>query len=148
MMPQASSTSSAAREQAGVAVQHVQQQPLVGVGHAPANSVAEAEVQVGQPQLHAGVGHLGLEVQLDALGRLNLDHQPVGVSQVAACAPREQHVRRLAELDHDLRRAAGHGLAAAEVERHALPTPVVDVQLERRAKVAVWLSGGTPGSSR
>ena len=48
-----------------------------------------------------------------------------------ACPRVEHQVRRLAELDHDLRRRAGHGLAAAEKEGHALPPPVVDVQFHR-----------------
>ncbi len=43
---------------------------------------------------------------------------------------REHHVRRAAELDDDLRRAARHRLAAAQVERHALPAPVVDLQFQ------------------
>ena len=37
---------------------------------------------------------------------------------------------RLPELDHDLRRAAGHRLATAKVNRHVLPSPIVQPQLE------------------
>ncbi len=80
MMPQASFDFVAAGKQAGVAVQRVEQQPLVRLGHRAGELACEAEIEIGQPQLHAGVGHLGLKVQLNAFGRLNLNHQPVGVA--------------------------------------------------------------------
>ncbi|KKL15926.1 hypothetical protein LCGC14_2500720, partial [marine sediment metagenome] len=41
----------------------------------------------------------------------------------------EHHVRRLAELDDDLRGAARHGFTAAKKEGHALPSPVLHAQL-------------------
>ena len=36
---------------------------------------------------------------------------------------------RLAKLNDNLRGAAGHCLAASQIERHALPPPVVDPEL-------------------
>ena len=60
-----------------------------------------------------------------------------------ACSPppaagvAEQRHRRPLELDGDLGDAPRQPLAGAQVERHALPAPVVDEQLERRVGLGV-----------
>src|SRR5262245_12633132 len=78
-------------------------------------------------------------MQLDPLRRLDLDYQAVGFMLGAAPAGKH-HDRRLAELDDDLRRAAAHRLAGADVERDAAPAPVIDVQLDgrERRRLAAW----------
>jgi hypothetical protein len=59
-------------------------------------------------------------VQLQAVLGLQLDHQLVGQG-----GGREDGVRHLAEVDHDLRVARGQPLAGAQVEGHAGPAPVL-----------------------
>src|SRR5688572_31970640 len=44
----------------------------------------------------------------------------------------EDDARRLVQLDHDLRGGPVHALAGAHVERHALPAPGVDEQMQSR----------------
>ena len=58
------------------------------------------------------------------------------------CAPtpesdREHALRRLAERDRDDARAFGHALAGAQVERHAGPTPVVDLAAQRDERLGL-----------
>ena len=65
------------------------------------------------------------QLQLDALLRLQADHQRVGLGRGAAAG--EDRVRHRAELQVDLGAAARHALAGAQVEGHARPAPVVDV---------------------
>ena len=69
-------------------------------------------------------------MELDPFGRLNLDDEAIRVAGIARPAA-EEHVRRLAKLDDQLRRRARHRLAAAEIEGHALPSPIVHQQLHR-----------------
>ena len=72
-----------------------------------------------------------MEVELDALGGLDLDHEPVALADALVLAVGKQFQWRLPEGDHDLGGAAAHHLAAPQVERHALPPPVVDLQADR-----------------
>ena len=91
--------------------------------------------------MHAGAGHLGVEVELDTLGRLNLNHEPVGLAGVCRCAVGEEFERRLPKPDHDLRRPAAHRLSAPQVEGHALPPPVVDLQADRAKRGGAAVRG-------
>src|SRR5437773_175648 len=68
-------------------------------------------------------------MELNSLRRLNLDYELVRLVNYPR-AFGEHHDRRWTELNHDLRGAAAHRLARAEIERHALPAPVLDVQLD------------------
>ena len=62
---------------------------------------------------------------LPYFGRLHLDDELVG-HEFAARPVAEDTVRRLAKANHNLRGAARHALARAEVERHAAESPVID----------------------
>ncbi len=114
-MLQADSTSSARAKKAGVTGHHVEQQSLVAVGHRPFELAVEAEVERRLPHIHPGVGHFRLEEDLNPFGRLNVNDELVSLER----APRvflpvdEELVRRIAELDDDLRRSATHRFAAA-----------------------------------
>ena len=57
---------------------------------------------------------------------LDADDQPVGLAPCALA--RKDRVRHPAELDDDLGGAFGQALAGAQVEGHAGPAPVVDVE--------------------
>src|SRR5207244_1606227 len=48
-----------------------------------------------------------------------------------------------AELDLDLRQSRPHPLAGAQEERHALPTPGVDLELERGKRRRARVAGNT-----
>ena len=48
---------------------------------------------------------------------------------------RERLMRHAAKLDGDFRYLLGQALASAQVKRHTLPAPVIDVQLERRRRL-------------
>ncbi len=67
MIVQAASTSSARANRLASPCKRVEQQPLVGLGHHAAEFALEAEIEIGLPQLHAGVGHFGLKVQVECL---------------------------------------------------------------------------------
>jgi hypothetical protein len=108
----------------GQAAAHdVDQQALVGFGAALLEGRLQVEVQRDLLHLHAAAGFLGHELQLDRFLRLQFDHEAVGD---AAGRAGEQRERRVGEFDDDLRRAARHALAGAQVERHLGPAPGVD----------------------
>ena len=93
--------------------------------------MAEIEIQRRLTKRHLGIGNLCLEIELNTLGRLDLEYQTVGRAtdfRVFLAAIAEHPMGRRTELDYDLGRSARHRLAAAEIERHALPSPVVDPQ--------------------
>ena len=102
---------------------------------------------VGRFELHSGVGHFGLKVKLNSFGRLNLDHEPVG----SGC------VRDVSEnimigggrnwiTICDVRQLIA--LPRAQIERHALPAPVVDLQLDRGEGRGLAARRDALGSSR
>ena len=140
MISQARSISSLRMNSAASPCDGVLQQPFVRFrNRLVAVGVAVMKLQVRRLQLHAVVvGHLALEVQVNALVRLDADRQPIALQRRAG-RQREHQVRRTAELNDDLAEPLRQRLAGAQEERHALPAPVVDVQLHggerRRARV-------------
>ena len=74
---QDSSTSRCVREQRRVAEQHVQDQPLVGLGRGLGERLAVGEVHRDVADLHRGARHLRAEPHRDALVRLHPDDQRV-----------------------------------------------------------------------
>ena len=130
-------------------LQRIQQQPLVGIGH---GAVAEATRGSGTPCPPSAVscaasGTLASKLQVDALVGLDAQRQHVG-RRTACPAAGEHQVRRALELDDDLAGLCGQRLAGAQVERHALPAPVVDVQLAARRRWRSASRAPRPGSSR
>ena len=92
-------------------------------------------VIVVEVHLHGGEVHhrptaLDLELQGDPLVRRDAQHQPVGPQGVDGRVL-ERRVGRLLEADGDLRIPLRHVLAGTEVEGHAGPAPVVDLELHR-----------------
>lgn len=77
---------------------------------------------------HLGARLLREEGEGDGFLRLNADAQLIGAEPAHLGQLAEEADRRLAEDDGDLGDGLGHALARAEVERHALPAPVLDVE--------------------
>jgi hypothetical protein len=61
--------------------------------------------------------------------RLDVNDQAIGL-QIFYRGIAEEHERRAAKLDDDFRGAPGEALAGAEIEGHAGPAPVIDLELE------------------
>src|SRR5262249_42724791 len=116
-------------KETGVAFERIEQETLVCLGNHSAEFTLVAEVERGLTESHAGVGNFGLEFKLYSFGRLHLNDEAVGVDY-AFWPVRKKHVRRLVKLDDNLSRAARHRFAAAKIEWHALPAPIVDPQLD------------------
>ena len=137
----------AADEQGWVALDQVEQQPLISDPAAVfAEGIGEADIERDLAQAHALAvepGRLRHQPQADRLFRLQADDQLVRPGRRAARG--EDRIRHVLELDEDLGVALGHALAGAQVEGNALPSPIVDVRLHRdeglgRAVVADLLS--------
>src|SRR5258707_5688116 len=74
--------------------------------------------------------HFGVELQRDALGRLDADDEIVLSYLLDRRAPKHRK-RRLAEFYRHFRAFHGERLASTQVEGDAGPAPVVDVQFHR-----------------
>ena len=82
---------------------------------------------------HRRAGTLGGELERDAFVRLDAQDHPVGIHPLDMRAAK-QRVGRLMEADGDLGPAALQVFAGAQVERHAGPAPIVDLQLAARCR--------------
>ena len=122
------------REQRRVAEQHVEDQPLVGLGAGLGERAAVGEVHVHVADLHRGARHLGAEADRHALVGLDPDHQRV-VGELLGRGLAERQVRRPLEHHRDLGDPAAEPLAGAQVERHPGPAPVVHVQGHRGVRL-------------
>ena len=141
----------AADEQGRVALDQVEQQPLIGDPPAVfAEGIGEADIERDLAQPHAlrgrGPGVLAIRMQADRLFRLEADDQLVRPGRRAARG--EDRIRHVLELDEDLGVALGHALAGAQVEGHALPAPIVDVRLQRDEGLGRGCRGRSPRHSR
>src|SRR6266700_2931410 len=83
--------------------------------------------------------HLGVELQRDAFGGLDADHEIV-LSQLLDGRAGEHRKGRLAELDRHFRALEAKRLAGAQIEGDAGPAPIVDGQFQRGVGL-----GGTVG---
>src|SRR5215831_2431549 len=117
-------------EEGGIADHAVVEQRLVAGGGRRIEIGLVGEVHADVAEIHGEAGPLGGELQRNAFVRLDAQDHPVGIHLVDMRAA-EQGVRRLVEADRDLGLALLQVLAGAQVERHARPAPVVDVQLPR-----------------
>src|SRR5258708_1866777 len=75
------------------------------------------------------VDFLCAEAQRNTFLGLNMDDEAVGF-QIFYRGVAEQDEGSPAKLDHDLRRALREPLSRAQIERHARPAPVVDLQFQ------------------
>ena len=124
----------AAHEQVQAAVEHVEQQPLVGA-HAPAaEALVEVEIEVRGRQRRCGAARdrapalaLGEQVQFQPVARLQVDDEPVGCTRWHL----KDGMGHGAEIHHDVGLARAQALAGAQVEGHAGPAPVVDLGPQR-----------------
>ena len=109
---------------------HVEQQTLVGADPLRAEALVEIQVELDRAQrglLAAVVGALGQQMQLEAVARLQVDHQLVGRAERRL----ENRVRRRPEVDHDVGVTCRQPFSGAKVERHAGPAPVGDLRAQR-----------------
>src|SRR2546425_11711409 len=112
-----------------VAMDGVEQEPLVRLGRLAAEDLAVTEVEPHGAESQVGPGRLRGDRERHALVGLDPDHQRVRLD--ARRAPTEDQVRRVVEPDRDLAHALREALARAQVERHARPPPVVHEEPER-----------------
>ena len=145
----------APHEQRLITLDQIEQQPLIGdplgragegIGHPDVErNAAQADPFAVQP------GQLGHQRQADVFLGLDPDHQPVRLGTRALAG--KDRMRDLAELDDDFGLAGGHPLAGAQVERHALPAPIIEMRLDRHeslggrrlAQLFVISRDGLPG---
>ena len=118
------------QERRVVALEHVEQQALVGGGLAVVlGRVVGAQHRLARFELEPGL--LGAHDQLGALARAHAEHQPVGLGVLERRVPEETR-RRFPEPVRDLVALGGEALARAQQDRHAFPAPRVEVQAHRR----------------
>src|SRR5712691_10688455 len=119
-----------AGEQRRVADHAVEQESFVGLRRFDEERGRIQEIHRDAAQADAGGRHLRPELERDAFLGLYPKSDGVGVELLGGLAP-ECQVRRAVELDANLRRALGHALAGADVERDPRPPPVVDEESHR-----------------
>src|SRR6266404_2175821 len=123
----------AADEQGRIALDEVEQQTFVGDAAAIfAEGIGKADVERDLAQANPAAVEarsLGHQEQADRLFRLEADDQLVR----PRCRPArgKNRIRHVLELDEDLGVALRHALAGPKVEGDTLPSPVVDVGLDR-----------------
>ncbi len=87
------------------------------------------EFHIDRARFLVGPWRFGFEFQMDAFVRLDAHGQDVG-SEADPRILAEHAVRRAFELHHDFADFAAHRLARTQIEGHALPAPVIDIQFE------------------
>src|SRR4051812_15436612 len=109
-----------AREERRVAEEHVEQQPLVGLGAALGELLAVQEVHRDVPDLHDAARNLRPELEGDPFVGLDADDELV-VAQLLGVGVGEGQVRGPLEDQGDLGAPTGEPLAGAQVEGHPRP---------------------------
>ena len=94
------------------------------------------ELHIDLAHARRGIGHLGLEGEVDPFVRLDTDRE-VFCEIWGSGGMGNMDMGRLFEDDGDGRRLLGQHFAGTQVERHALPAPVVD---EKRNGGDRWVS--------
>ena len=84
-------------------------------------------------------GGLGIDEEGDAFLRLHAEDQDV-VGDLASVGGEEDAGGGF-EVDANFRAGLGHALAAAEVEGHAFPAPVIDAEFLRRRRFRFRFAG-------
>ena len=119
-----------AREERGVARHGIEQQAFVGLRERRfAELLAELELHFHRTEAHTRAGHLGFEAQVHGFARLDAKTEVVG-ARPADIGLREQVVGHVLELDGDFGDLAIQQFTRTQVERHALPAPVVNEQAQ------------------
>src|SRR6202158_2225600 len=118
-----------ALEERGIARHTIAQQSLVASAVLQHEIGGVIEIHIPQAELHDRAGNLCAEAERDAFLGLNMDDEAVGF-QISYRRVTGQDEGSPAELDHDLRRASREPLSRAQIERHARPAPVVDLQFQ------------------
>ena len=127
-----------AREERVVAEHRVVDQAFVRleqIGCAP--GLVQRELQALLVEPHARTGTLAVERQRQPRRVGEVEREVVGTVRADARVRREHALRRLAERDRDDARAFRHALAGTQVERHAGPTPVVDLAAQRDERLGL-----------
>src|SRR5215203_4185766 len=107
----------------------IEEESLVRVRRLAKKRAPVQEVHVDVAKHHGGPGYFCRETQCDSLVRLNAKNEHVWIHPVIAL---EKHPRRSLEVNGNFRDALGHALAMPQVERRIRPTPVVQIDFERR----------------
>ena len=98
--------------------------------------VAEIEWHIGDRD--AGARALGVDIHRDAFIGLHMDDEAVWHDVFLDAFSKEEE-RGALEADHDLRRAGGEALAAADEEWHIGPAPVVHLEFHGNEGLGVRL---------
>lgn len=107
-----------------------QSQRLIRVRRPGGERIPVIELHLYRPQVHLRPGVFGLKAQHDTFVRMDR-HRQTGRLPIESGLSGKQLMRHAAELDDNFRSLPGKPLPGAEVERHALPAPVVEEQPER-----------------
>ena len=111
--------------------------------------VGIVEVHGHGPELHDRPGHLGAEAERDAFVGLDVEHQLVGLAGCDGASCRKSRCGACWNWTTISGAALPQPLARAQVDRHALPAPVVDVAASapRRSRCATRAARPAPGGS-
>ena len=127
-------------EERGVAQEGVEDEALVGLRGVLVEGGAVAEVHAHVAQLQVRAGDLGGQAHGDALVGLDAHDDRVGPQPGRGCVLEGQE-GRLLEHDGDLGDAPRQALARAQVEGHARPPPVGDLQAQGRVGLGARVDG-------
>jgi hypothetical protein len=121
----------ASQEKGGIAFHEVQEQGLVGFARGELEGFGVAEVHLLRAEPQGDAGLLGLEAQGDALARLDVDLDAVGLSIQFGGDGKELMGDR-AGLNDGPRNLLCQALARAQIKGHVLPAPVIDAKFKGR----------------
>src|ERR1700687_1923755 len=130
-------------EEGGIAGHAIAEQALVTSAVFGAEIGAVVEIHIHEAELHDRAGNFCAEAERDAFVGLDVDDQAIRL-QIFNRGVAEENERSATELNDDFGGAPLEALAGAEIERHAGPAPVVNLQLhgDEGFGVGVWRDVG------
>src|SRR6266436_3696825 len=125
-----------ALEQSGIPDHAVMQQSLISRIMRASEVAFVVKLHVHQAELHDRPWNLGSKSQGNPFVGLNVNDQLVGL-QIGDLGLSKQYEGRSPKLDGNLCRAPLQALSRPQIERHAGPAPVVDLQLQSNIGLGV-----------
>ena len=98
------------------------------------------EIHVYQAKFHDGAGNLGAEAERDALIRLDVNDETIGL-KISYAGIAKQDEGRAAELNHDFGFALRQALAGAQIKGNTGPAPIIDLELQGHERFSVRIAG-------
>ena len=125
-------------KQGGVIHHYVPEQCFISVRRPDGEGVLVIELHLHGAQVHLWSGVFSLKAKHNAFIGLDRHHQS-GRLPIEIGLNRKRLMRHSAKLDRNFRGLLRKPLPGAEVERHALPAPVVEEQPERDKRLSLGI---------